>query len=81
MFLFSQVFVLLVARTCICSSDERAVLVPWVRLRYLSGSGRMTSLLRECIEFIESFAVFFFFFPSQEAVDVLSIQKRTMLPS
>lgn len=27
------------------------------------------------------FCCFFFFFPSQEAVDVLSIQKRTMLPS
>lgn len=69
----SQVSVLLVAHTSICSSDERVVLVPWVRLRYLLGSDRMTSPLRECIEFIDSFAVFFS--PSQEAVDELSIQK------
>lgn len=72
MLLFSQVFVLLVAHPSICSSDERVVLVPCVRLRYLLGSDRMTSLLRECIEFIESFAVFS---PSQEAIDELSIQK------
>lgn len=37
MFLFQKITVLIVEQTSICSNDERSVLLPWEKLRFLRG--------------------------------------------